>query len=169
MKIHILVTFAASAMFHETRTTAFNLNTAPSLLLNMLDVSTSMTNDLSTEIETWDWFKVYWNLLFRPFALSILVLASKRPDPINLLFQTHLAQLDLALACEIDAHRLGSEVPASSVRRSSGLPVRGHFCLCLLREDREAGSSVVSISKSKLKEYLRRQWPCSCQGNSFRE
>ena len=54
VEIHIFVTFAASSMLHESGATALDLHTTPSLLLNMLHISSPMTNDLGPEIESRD-------------------------------------------------------------------------------------------------------------------
>jgi hypothetical protein len=69
MKIHILITLATSTVFHKSRATALDLNTASGLLLNVLDICTAMTYNLSTKIEARKWFKGNGDLLLRPFAL----------------------------------------------------------------------------------------------------
>jgi hypothetical protein len=69
MQIHIFITLATSTMLHESGTTAFDLDTASGLLLDVLDISTTMTNNLSTKVETRNRLKVDWNLLFWPFTL----------------------------------------------------------------------------------------------------
>jgi predicted solute-binding protein len=69
MKIHVLITLATSTMLHESGATALDLDSASSLLLNVLHISATVTNDLSAKIETWNWFKVDGNLLLGPFAL----------------------------------------------------------------------------------------------------
>jgi hypothetical protein len=61
-------------MFHESRATAFYLNTASGLLLDMLDISATMTNNLSTKVEARKWFEIDRDLLFRPFTLIKLVM-----------------------------------------------------------------------------------------------
>jgi hypothetical protein len=69
MKIHILVTLTTSAMLHESRATALDLHTTSSLLLNMLHIGSSMTHNLSTKVETRNWFKVNRDLFLGPFTL----------------------------------------------------------------------------------------------------
>jgi hypothetical protein len=74
MEIHVLITLPASTVFHESRATAFDLNTASGLLLDMLDISATMTNNLSTKVEARKWFEIDRDLLFRPFTLIKLVM-----------------------------------------------------------------------------------------------
>jgi hypothetical protein len=69
VKIHVLIAFTTSAMFHESGPTALNLNTTSRLLLNVLNISTSMTDYLSTKVKAGKWFKINRDLLLRPFAL----------------------------------------------------------------------------------------------------
>ncbi len=70
MEIHRLVAFSASAMLHKSRVTALDLDTATSFLLDMLDVSASMTYNLCSQIEPRKWLEVDWYTLFWPFALG---------------------------------------------------------------------------------------------------
>jgi hypothetical protein len=101
MQVHRLITLTASAMLHKSGTAAFNLNTASSLLLNMFHVCTAMSDDLRTEVETWDWLKVNWNSLLRPFTLNIIKpvsCATKIGRISSLHDQIHPAQLGPALA-----------------------------------------------------------------------
>jgi hypothetical protein len=69
MKIHVLIALAISTRLHESRATALDLDAASSLLLDVLHVSSSMTNDLSTKVKARNRFKVNGNLLLRPFTL----------------------------------------------------------------------------------------------------
>lgn len=69
VKIHILVTLTTSAMLHEARTTSLDLNTTSSFLLDVLYISSAMTNNLSTKVESWNRFEVNGNPLLGPFAL----------------------------------------------------------------------------------------------------
>jgi hypothetical protein len=71
MEIHILITLTASTLLHESGTTALDLNTASGLLLDVLHIGTTMTYNLSTKVEAREWFEIDWDLLFRPFTLSI--------------------------------------------------------------------------------------------------
>lgn len=70
MQIHGLVALSPSALFHETGIAALDLNAAACLLLDMLDVCTSMADDLGSEVEAWDRFKIDGNTLFGPFTLQ---------------------------------------------------------------------------------------------------
>lgn len=54
MEVHRLVTLPASALLDETGVASFDLDTASCLLLDMLDVSASVTDYLCSEIETLD-------------------------------------------------------------------------------------------------------------------
>lgn len=69
MEEHRFVTFAASARFDEARATALDLNTATGGLLDVLHVSTTLSNDLGSQVETGDWLKIDGDALIRPFAL----------------------------------------------------------------------------------------------------
>jgi hypothetical protein len=70
VQIHGFVAFSSSVVLHETRTTTLDLDTASSFLLNMFDVGTALTNNLSTEVETDDRLEVHGNLLLGPLALG---------------------------------------------------------------------------------------------------
>jgi hypothetical protein len=71
VEIHILVALTTRAMLHESGTTALDLDTASGLLLDVLNISATMANNLSTKIEAWKWFKIDWDLFFRPFTLLL--------------------------------------------------------------------------------------------------
>ena len=71
MEIHVLITLTASTMLHEARSTALDLDTASSLLLNMLHICSAMTYNLSPKVKAGDWFKINRNLLLWPFALFL--------------------------------------------------------------------------------------------------
>jgi hypothetical protein len=92
MQIHVFVALAASPMLHETRSTALNLDTTPSFLLDMLNISTPVTNNLSTKVETWDWFEIYWDFLLGPFAL--LLVSNFLPSP-SITYSAKFISLDL--------------------------------------------------------------------------
>jgi hypothetical protein len=72
MQVHLFIALTASAVLHKAGTASFNLHTASGLLLNMLDICTTMTNNLSTQVEAWDRLKANRNSLFWPFALEII-------------------------------------------------------------------------------------------------
>jgi hypothetical protein len=73
VEIHWLVTLPASALFHKTRATALDLNLAPRLLLNVLHVGTSLSDNLGTEVEPRYRFQTDRNLFFGPFAAAKFV------------------------------------------------------------------------------------------------
>ena len=66
---HWLIAFPASTGLHETRATAFDLNLAASLLLDVLHVGTALSDDLSAEVEARDRFEIDRDALLGPFAL----------------------------------------------------------------------------------------------------
>lgn len=69
MQIERLVRFLAGAVLHKPRTTALDLNTTARLLLNVLHVGSSMTNNTGTKIEAGDGLQINGDLLLGPFAL----------------------------------------------------------------------------------------------------
>jgi hypothetical protein len=101
-------------MFHKARAPAFDLDTAASLLLNMLHVSSAMTYNLSSKIEPRNRFEVDWNFLFWPFALlrSALVIHS-RQTVVSLLDRIHLFLLLQALFFGSVFHRPDLVAPVS--------------------------------------------------------
>ena len=73
VQVHRLIALAMSAMLSEAGMAAFDLNTTAGLLLYVLYVCTLMADNLSSKIEAGNGLKVYWNLLFGPFAAPKLV------------------------------------------------------------------------------------------------
>lgn len=69
MQIHGLITLSVSVVFHEPRPATFDLYFASSLVLDILDILTTLTDNLGTEVEAIDRLQVYWNAFFRPLAL----------------------------------------------------------------------------------------------------
>ena len=69
MQIHWLVAFSSGAMFNEARSATFNLDLAASLLLDMLNISTTLPDYLSTKVKSGNWFEVDRKPFFGPFAL----------------------------------------------------------------------------------------------------
>jgi hypothetical protein len=59
-------------MLHESRATSLDLYAATRFLLDMLNIRTSVANNLGSKIETWNWFEVNWDLLLWPFTLQYL-------------------------------------------------------------------------------------------------
>jgi hypothetical protein len=66
---HRLVALPASARFDESRASTLDLNATASLLLDVLHVGTTLADNLRTQIESRNWFKVNRNPLIGPFAL----------------------------------------------------------------------------------------------------
>jgi len=125
MQVHIFIAFLTSTMLHEPRTTSFNLDTASSFLLDVLDICSSVADNLSTEIESRDWLKINRNLLFRPLALFTSLVNAITRHIEYILYQTHLSQLHLALCGEIGVRLPNLGVPVSLVPQSSRLLHRG--------------------------------------------
>lgn len=69
MEEHVLIALAPCCKLQVARTTALDLDTASGLLLNVLHVGTAMTDNLSSQVESGNRFKLYGDLLLGPFAL----------------------------------------------------------------------------------------------------
>lgn len=69
MEEHRIVAFALRAGFDEARATALDLDATAGLLLDVLHIRTTLTNDLGTQIEPGNRLEVDWNALVWPFAL----------------------------------------------------------------------------------------------------
>jgi hypothetical protein len=69
MQIHRLVAFSICADFSEARATAFDLDLATGLVLNVFDVRATLAYNLGSQVESWDRLEVNWNALFWPFSL----------------------------------------------------------------------------------------------------
>jgi putative ubiquitin-RnfH superfamily antitoxin RatB of RatAB toxin-antitoxin module len=91
VQIHGFIAFSSSVVLHKSRSTALDLDTASGFLLDVFDVGTTLTDNLSTEVESNDRFEVYGNLLLGPLALREQVRGKQRVsseddlrDPLNL-------------------------------------------------------------------------------------
>lgn len=73
MQIHWFIAFLVSAVFLESRSAALDLDTAVSFLLDVLNVLTSLANNLRAQIKARDGFQVNWNAFFGPFWLHTIV------------------------------------------------------------------------------------------------
>lgn len=71
MEIHGFVGFLASAVFHESRAAAFDLDSTSGLLLDVFDICSALANDLRAKIETGNVLHVDWDSFFRPFSLQL--------------------------------------------------------------------------------------------------
>jgi hypothetical protein len=69
VEIHGFVAFLAGCVILVARSLAFDLNTTPSFSLNVLDIGSALSDDLCSEIESWQGFQIDRNPLFRPFSL----------------------------------------------------------------------------------------------------
>jgi hypothetical protein len=69
MQIHRLVALPIRAMFSEAGAASFDLDFAAGLLLNMLHVRSTLTDNLGSQVETLDRLKVDRNSLLGPFPL----------------------------------------------------------------------------------------------------
>lgn len=72
MEVHRLITLAVSTRLNKARAATLDLHSAAGLLLDVLHISTTLSNDLSTQVETRDRFKINGNTLIRPFTLQII-------------------------------------------------------------------------------------------------
>ena len=70
MEVHWLIALAVGAMFHKTGISPFDLNATSGFLLDVLNVSASMTHYLCSQVEAWDGLQVDGYPFFWPFALQ---------------------------------------------------------------------------------------------------
>ncbi len=92
MEIHWFVAFLVGPMLYKARIPSFDLDTAAGFLLDMLDVSTTVTYHLCPEVEAGDWLKINGDALFRPFALQAVSL----PEHLRIrAYSSKLITLDL--------------------------------------------------------------------------
>lgn len=73
MQVHLFVALPASVMLHKAAAATFDLHLSSRLILDILDVAATMTDDLCTQVEAGDRLKVDRNALFRPLATTELV------------------------------------------------------------------------------------------------
>lgn len=72
MQEHRLITLPASAGFDESRAAALDLDTAASLLLDVLHVGATLADNLRTQVEPRNGFEIDGDTLIGPFALYIV-------------------------------------------------------------------------------------------------
>jgi hypothetical protein len=70
---HVLIALVVCGCLEISRPPALDLHTAPCFLLDVLYISTAVSNDLSTQVETMDRLQTDRNLLLGPFASSKLI------------------------------------------------------------------------------------------------
>lgn len=92
VEVHRFIGLLPCAVFHETTSTSFDLNSTTCFLLNVFDVSTSLTDYLRTKVETRNVFHVKWDALLRPFPLQKVSLLDQPRRMQTLPFQTHLVR-----------------------------------------------------------------------------
>lgn len=125
MQIHGFITFLTSRVFHESRATSLNLNATSCLLLDMLNISTSMSNYLSTKIKAWKCFKADRDLLLGPFTLL------------------HI------LVCKSDVAQIRLTLPNSSLSTCSGSRRRNRRSSTRLGSSCFISSSIFSTASSR--------------------
>ena len=86
-------------MFHEARVAALDLDTAAGFLLDMLDVSSAVTDDLSSEVKAGNGLQINRNTLFWPFTptkfvtFDLLWFTSSKPPLVDQIRQLLLHEL----------------------------------------------------------------------------
>ena len=126
MKIHILIALSTGAMLHKSGATPLDLDAASSLLLDVLDICTTVANNLSAEVEARERLKINRDLLLGPFPL--LHVSWLEHPAVSLPVQIHHVQTAPVLYGGIDAHPQGSAGPASSFPRSWRWPFQDPPC-----------------------------------------
>lgn len=69
MQEHVLIALSARRGFHVARAATLDLHAAAGFLLDMLDISAAVSNNLRAEIEAWHRLQPDRNLFLGPFAL----------------------------------------------------------------------------------------------------
>lgn len=95
MQEHRLVTLGTSIVLNEATAVTFNLDTATSLGLNVLDVGTLVTNDIRSKIEARNRLEIDRDLLLWPLSATTRVELMRRT----------LFTLDTAEAALVDQDR----------------------------------------------------------------
>ena len=72
MEVHGLIALLAAVWLHEARAATLDLNLAACLLLDVLDIVATATNNLSSQIKSVDRFKVYRYFFLWPLALLLV-------------------------------------------------------------------------------------------------
>lgn len=72
MQEHVLVAFASRRVLNIARTAALDLNSAASLMLDVLHIRSAVSDDLGSQIEAGDRVKGDGDLFLGPFALQCL-------------------------------------------------------------------------------------------------
>jgi hypothetical protein len=69
MEIHRLIALLAALWLHETRTAALDLDLAAGLLLDVLDIVATATDDLCSQVKAANGLKTYGDFFLGPLAL----------------------------------------------------------------------------------------------------
>lgn len=113
VEVHGFVRLLAGAVLHEATTTPFDLHSASSLLLDVLDVGATLADDLSPQIETGDIFHIQENSLLWPFTLNHVSFDLSGPNLADSLCQTHLVRPVRVLSYGTSFRRQDWGVPAA--------------------------------------------------------
>lgn len=70
VKVHVFIALLVSSGLEIPRATALYLNPAACFLLDVLDISAAMSDDLGAQVEPWDGFEINRHLFDPPFSLS---------------------------------------------------------------------------------------------------
>lgn len=70
MEEHILITFPVRRCFEVAGSAALDLHAAARLLLNVLDIGTTVSHNLGAQVESMDGLQGDGDLLLGPFALE---------------------------------------------------------------------------------------------------
>lgn len=167
MQIHILITLSARALLQEAGATTLDLDAAPGLLLNVLDIGTAMANNLRSEVKARNWLEINGNLLFGPFALyphqherlarMLNISYSAKLISLHLLWLSSTKSSLVNEVGEFLLHKLldllYSQLKAP-LRRARNVEVKGRVL-----------QSSAHCSQ-EMKRNLQQPWPCSCQDSN---
>ena len=73
MQVHLLIALHLSAVLLESTATSLDLDSATRLLLDVLDVRSTSSNDLGAQVETRDRLEIDRDALLRPLATSQVI------------------------------------------------------------------------------------------------
>jgi hypothetical protein len=73
MQVHLLIALHLSIMFLESTATTLDLDSATRLLLDMLHVRSTSSNDLSAQVETRNGLEIDRDALLRPLATAQVI------------------------------------------------------------------------------------------------
>jgi hypothetical protein len=73
MQIHLLIALHLSIVLLESTASALDLDSATRLLLDVLDVRSTSSNDLSAQVESGNGFEIDRDALLRPLATAQVI------------------------------------------------------------------------------------------------